>query len=72
LRSATEPIGELAATTSATLEEPGRAPLLTATTFTGLPAACAKTSGVSAIQPRSTEPPVCAAMTFGPPRKFDH
>ena len=43
-----------------------------ATTLIGLPAACAKTVGVSAMKPRSTEPPFIAAMTAGPPTNVLH
>ena len=43
---------------------------MAATTLTGSPAAWAKMVGVSAMSPMSTEPPVSAAMTGGPPTKF--
>jgi hypothetical protein len=45
-------------------------PSVAATTFTGSPADWAKMVGVSAMSPMSTEPPVSAAMTGGPPTKF--
>ena len=41
-----------------------------ATTLTGSPADWAKIVGVSAMSPRSTDPPVSAAMTGGPPTKL--
>ena len=46
-------------------------PSVTPTTLTGSPAAWAKIVGVSAMSPRSTDPPTSAAMTGGPPMKFD-
>ena len=45
-------------------------PCVAATTFTGSPADWAKIVGVSAMSPMSTEPPVSAAMTGGPPMKL--
>src|SRR5664280_571953 len=45
----------------------GFVPLVAATTFTGSLAAWAKMVGVSAMSPRSTDPPVSAAMIGGPP-----
>ncbi len=45
-------------------------PLRAATTFTGSPAAWAKMVGVSAMSPRSTDPPVSAAMIGGPPMNW--
>ena len=43
---------------------------MAATTLTGSPADWAKMVGVSAMSPMSTEPPVSAAMTGGPPTKL--
>ena len=48
----------------------GLAPSVTATTLTGSPADWAKMVGVSAMSPRSTEPPISATMTGGPPTKL--
>ena len=59
-------------TTIAKLDALGFCARLTATTLTGLPAAWANTSGVSAMKPTSTEPPVCAASTAGPPTNVLH
>src|SRR3984957_16599829 len=63
-------MGELAGTTRSYGETLGSAPWVIATTLTGSPEDWAKTVGVSAMSPRSTDPPVSAAMTGGPPMKL--
>src|SRR5580704_4808594 len=63
-------IGELAGTTMSYGESLGFAPSVAATTLTGSPADWAKIVGVSAMSPRSTDPPVSAAITGGPPTKL--
>ena len=62
-------IGELVGTTMSYGETLGFAPSVVATTFTPSPADWAKMVGVSAMSPRSTDPPVSAAITGGPPTK---
>src|ERR1700678_2646845 len=60
-------IEEEAGTTRSKGEILGFALTVAATTLTGSPAAWAKMVGVSAMSPRSTDPPVSAATIGGPP-----
>lgn len=60
-------IDDVLGTTRSNGEILGFALTVVAITLTGSPAAWAKMVGVSAMSPRSTEPPVSAAMIGGPP-----